>query len=71
MESMNEKVCVVLGLALVLEKWITDGVGVASQWLFLDGIIDSISTLERQNKETPAMDELCVCKDLQRPEWYN
>ena len=45
--SMNEKVCVVLGLALFLEKWIADGVGGTSQWLFLDGVTDSRSTLQR------------------------
>ena len=52
MGLIYEKVCVVLGLALFPEKWTADGIGAANQWLFLDGVTDSRSTLERQNKET-------------------
>jgi hypothetical protein len=49
--SMNSKYCCVLGLALFLEKWIGDGQGSVSQWLFADGITDQSSLLEEQDKE--------------------
>jgi hypothetical protein len=48
---MNSKYCCVLGLALFLEKWIGDGQGSVSQWLFADGISDDSSLLEDQDKE--------------------
>ena len=49
---MDEKYCVVLALALFLEVWIEDGVGAASQWLFLDGNTDPRSHPDLMKKET-------------------
>jgi hypothetical protein len=49
--SMNTTYCCVLGLSLFLEKWISDGQGSVSQWLFADGTSDSSSILDEQDKE--------------------
>lgn len=49
--AMNQQVCTVLALALFLEKWIKDGEGAASQWLFCDGFTDSRSDLKYQDAE--------------------
>ena len=43
--------CPVVGLALFLEKWIQDGAGATSQWLFGNGVSDSTSPLRDQNRE--------------------
>ena len=43
--------CPVLGLALFLKKWIRDGVGATSQWLFGNGASDLISLLREQDWE--------------------
>jgi hypothetical protein len=42
MGSMNTQYCVLVGLSLFLEKWIRDGDGATSQWLFCDGTTDEI-----------------------------
>ena len=55
--SMNAKYCCLLGLSLFLEKWIADGEGAVSQWLFGDGVTDDDSELEEQN------DEAILCKN--------
>ena len=45
--------CVLLNLAVFLEKWLRDGAGTISQWLLLaDGITDQTSSEASQDKET-------------------
>ena len=39
--SFNSKFCVLLSLSLFLEKWIQDGEGAVSQWLFAKGTTDA------------------------------
>lgn len=54
MGSMNAKYCVLLGLVLYLEKWIGDGEGASSQWLFANGITTAQDEVELQEKEADA-----------------
>ena len=51
MGAYNSNYCVLLSLALWIEKWIKDGKGAASQWLFCDGTTDSDNILEEQEQE--------------------
>ena len=50
--AMDHRVCVVLAMSLYLEKWIKEGAGATSQWVFTDGTTDSRSTLAAMEKET-------------------
>ena len=50
--SRNSKFCVLLNLSLFLEKWLRDGAGTTSQWVFADGTTDRMSSEEAQDKET-------------------
>ena len=49
--SMNAKYCVLLGLGSFLEKWIRDGEGKTSQWLFANGVTDASSPSKDQDAE--------------------
>ena len=51
MGAMNSKYCVELGLALYLEKWIGDGDGAVSQWMFSNGQSTDTDTTAVQNKD--------------------
>ena len=50
--SRNSKFCVLLNLSLFLEKWLWDGVGTISQWLFADGTTFQMSSKDAQEQET-------------------
>ena len=49
--SLDTKCCVLLNLAIFLEKWTQDGDGGISQWLFVDGRTDDSMDVDVQNKE--------------------
>ena len=51
MGSMNPRYCVLVSLSLFLEKWIKDGEGATSQWLFANGMTDESSDQVEQDKE--------------------
>lgn len=55
MGSMNPKYCVELGLALFLEKWIGDGEGAISQWLFANGTTTRSDEVTDQDKEAASL----------------
>ena len=52
--SRNSKFCVLLNLSLFLEKWLQDGVGTTSQWLFANGSteIEHVARKHRTKKQT-------------------
>ena len=50
MGAMNSKYCVELALALYLEKWIGDGEGTVSQWVFANGTTTAADKTEDQDK---------------------
>ena len=50
--SMNRKWCVLLSLSFFLEKWIRDGDGRTSQWLFSDGTVDATAQANVQEAES-------------------
>lgn len=52
--AMNTKYCVLLALSIFLEKWLRDGEGRTSQWLFVNGTSNSDDTQRAQNKEANA-----------------
>jgi len=49
--SMNSKICLVLALALYLEKWLRLGNGVTSQWVFAEGTTIESDDIEDQDNE--------------------
>lgn len=49
--SLDTKTCVYLSLAIWLEKWIQDGDGAQSQWLFCEGRTTENSPTKQQDKE--------------------
>ena len=51
MGAMNVDYCVVVSLAIYLEKWLSDSGGTTSQWLFGEGHTDPSSTTKQQDKE--------------------
>jgi len=51
MGSRNPKYCVLVNLAIYLEKWLRED-GSTSQWLFADGVTDRTSPEAEQDKET-------------------
>ena len=51
MGAMNSKYCVELALALYLEKWIGDGDGAVSQWVFANGRSTAQDETDIQDKD--------------------
>ena len=50
--SSDPRYCVLLNLAVFLEKWLRDWTGTTSRWLFTDGTTNQTSSEESQEKET-------------------
>eukprot|EP00957_Ditylum_brightwellii_P041176 3117040-Ditylum_brightwellii.AAC.2 len=48
---MNIEYCILLHLCIFLETWIKEGVGITSQWLFVDGITAATAPQREQIKE--------------------
>lgn len=66
--SFNSKFCVLLPLALFLEKWIQDREGTVSQWLFATGTTDaSVCPIELQDKDTKSCKGTYSIGLLKRP----
>ena len=49
--SMDTNYCVLVGLAVFLEKWLSSGEGRTSQWLFGEGDTDCHDPIEEQEAE--------------------
>ena len=49
--SRNTDFCVLFGLAIFVKKCICEGGGATSQWLFVDGVVDSSTHSDDQGVE--------------------
>ena len=59
MGSRNPKFCVLVNLAIYLEKWLRED-GTTSQWLFADGVTDQRSPEKEQDKEINRCKNYCA-----------
>lgn len=59
--SLNAKYCAVLGIAIWIEKWLRDGEGVTSQWMFSNGTTTSTSPIKEQDRESSATNTSYGC----------